>query len=339
MVRHSGHAWPPCKRCRAGSASAKARPLVRSCSAGDTSKLGSKRLTRRHLELGAAFAWALGAFPGPCIAALPPAQIDLTKQPSRAFNGSDQRLRDAANLFQEALNATTVEEEERLWSEVIDTYGDLDAEWVPDIVGRAWGNRGNARSRQGRLEQALDDYSKSIELAPYSVDPVLNRGVVLEALGRYEEAVGDYEAVLRAAPADPSAWNNLGNVQAALGNWKEALADYMKAVQLAPSFSFAAANYALALYQVGRENEAIRQFRTLLRRYPEFPDMRAALAVSLYAAGLRAEAETNWGRLEDGRYKDRSWIRTTRRWPPRLADALEAFLDLDIGPVQVSMVT
>jgi len=41
-----------------------------------------------------------------------------------------------------------VEEEESLWTQVIDKYGKLDAEWVSDIVSRAWGNRGNSRSRQ-----------------------------------------------------------------------------------------------------------------------------------------------------------------------------------------------
>jgi hypothetical protein len=60
----------------------------------------------------------------------------------------------------------------------------------------------------------------------------------------------------------------------------------------------------------------------------QFPDVRAALAVSLYAQGLTAEAETNWLRMEDGRYRDRNWVRQTRRWPPRLVSELEAFLDL-----------
>lgn len=46
-----------------------------------------------------------------------------------------------------------VEEEERLWTQVIDMYGKLDAEWVSDIVSRAWGNRGNARSRQVRVSR------------------------------------------------------------------------------------------------------------------------------------------------------------------------------------------
>lgn len=31
---------------------------------------------------------------------------------------------------------------------------------------------------------------------------------------------------------------------------------------------------------------------------------------------------------QDLRYKDRTWVRGTRRWPPRLVDELEAFLDV-----------
>lgn len=51
------------------------------------------------------------------------------------------------------------------------SYGGLDRPWVPDVVGRAWGNRGNARSRQGKLQEALSDYNTAIALCPWSVDP------------------------------------------------------------------------------------------------------------------------------------------------------------------------
>eukprot|EP00955_Chlamydomonas_euryale_P057074 356655-Chlamydomonas_euryale.AAC.9 len=66
--------------------------------------------------------------------------------------------------------------------------------------------------------------------------------------------------------------------------------------------------------------------RSLLRRYPEFPDMRAALAAALWADGLEAEAENAWLRVADPRYRDRKWLRGERRWPPALADALDALL-------------
>jgi hypothetical protein len=32
----------------------------------------------------------------------------------------------------------SLQEEEALWTEIIERYGGLDANWVPDLVGRAW---------------------------------------------------------------------------------------------------------------------------------------------------------------------------------------------------------
>ena len=72
--------------------------------------------------------------------------------------------------------------------------------------------------------------------------------------------------------------------------------------------------------------------RTLLRRYPDFPDVRAALAAALWAMGNGGEAESQWLRVEDPRYRDRAWLAATRRWPPRLVANLEAFLDVQSAP-------
>ena len=44
--------------------------------------------------------------------------------------------------------------------------------------------------------------------------------------------------------------------------------------------------------------------RSLLRRYPDFPDVRAALAAALWGIGKEGDAETEWRRVEDGR-----WVR------------------------------
>lgn len=37
--------------------------------------------------------------------------------------------------------------------QVINKYQGINAIWMPDVVGRAYGNRGNARSRQVRLSR------------------------------------------------------------------------------------------------------------------------------------------------------------------------------------------
>lgn len=73
--------------------------------------------------------------------------------------GDDDRLIDAQRLFQSALNAEDVREEERLWTVLIDKLSGLkDAPWRDDTLARVYGNRGNARGRQGKLQEALKDY-------------------------------------------------------------------------------------------------------------------------------------------------------------------------------------
>ena len=68
--------------------------------------------------------------------------------------------------------------------------------------------------------------------------------------------------------------------------------------------------------------------RNLLRKYPDFTDMRAALTAALWVEGKEGEAESQWVRMDDSRYMSMEWIRTTRRWPAPIADALERFLVL-----------
>lgn len=236
-------------------------------------------------------------------------------------------------MLQTALNAESLDAEEAAWTAVIDKYGSLvgddSAPWAADIVGRAYGNRGNARSRAGRADAAIADLNTAIKLCPWSVDPVLNRGVVLEQSGRLTEAERDYRAVLEATGLkDPSGWNNLANVQLLQGKYEESEKSYARAMVLAPEFSFTVANHAAVLYQLGRDADAMREWRRLTRRYPAFDDARAGLAAALWAAGDRAAAEGELSRIDDIRYKNVQWLQNERRWPPRLVEASKALLVL-----------
>jgi tetratricopeptide (TPR) repeat protein len=194
----------------------------------------------------------------------------------------------------------------------------------------AWSNRGNSRVSQNKLDEAIADFNKAIELAPDASDPYLNRGAALEGKRQYEAAIADYNKVLEIDPNDVMAYNNRGNAKGGLGRWEEALADYRKAVDLAPNFAFARANTALAIYQVGKKDEALREIRNLVRKYPMFPDMRAALTAVLWETGMQGEAESNWVAAVgmDNRYQDLNWVKTTRRWPPQMVAALDKFLNL-----------
>jgi tetratricopeptide (TPR) repeat protein len=232
-----------------------------------------------------------------------------------------KQLDSLRNAAFDATNAGDFVTAERYWSELI--------EQLPDNAA-IWSNRGNARVSQNKLEEAIADYNQAIQLAPDAPDPYLNRGIAYEGLGEWDKAIADYNHVLELTPDDAIAYNNRGNAEAGLRDWEAALTDYQHASELDPRFAFARANYALALYEVGQTQEAIRTMRNLVRKYPQFADMRAALAAALWVNSRQGEAESNWVAVVglDTRYKDLNWVKNTRRWSPKMVEALERFLTL-----------
>ncbi|ASC70920.1 hypothetical protein XM38_018680 [Halomicronema hongdechloris C2206] len=148
--------------------------------------------------------------------------------------------------------------------------------------------------------------------------------------GDFAAADAYWSQLIDYLPQEAALWNNRGNAQAGLGRWSAAWADYRHAVALDPEFALARVNQALASYQLGHPNDAIAELRALVRRYPNFADARAALTAALWAGGQWGEAESHWVAAVglDERYGDLDWVRTVRRWPPAMVEALEAFLSL-----------
>jgi tetratricopeptide (TPR) repeat protein len=235
-----------------------------------------------------------------------------------------EQLQQVDQLYQKAFAATNQGDfstAETYWTEILDQFPENPA---------VWSNRGNAKVSQHKLEAAIADYDKSIQLAPDQPDAYLNRGTALEGLGKWQAAIADYNQVLKLDPQDAAAYNNRGNAEAGLADWSAALKDYQQASQLENNYAFARANYALALYQTGDTQKSTRLMRNLVRKYPQFADMRAALAAALWELGKRGEAESYWAAVLglDARYKDLTWVKETRRWPPAMVSALDKFLSL-----------
>ncbi|MBC7822506.1 MAG: tetratricopeptide repeat protein, partial [Candidatus Parcubacteria bacterium] len=91
----------------------------------------------------------------------------------------------------EATNKGDFATAEGYWTQIIDRFPDNAA---------AWSNRGNARVSQNKLDSAIADFNKAMELAPSAPDPYLNRGAALEGLGQWNAAIADYNHVLELDP-------------------------------------------------------------------------------------------------------------------------------------------
>lgn len=212
-----------------------------------------------------------------------------------------------------------------------------------------------------RFEVALARYDEALQLVSQTAGDGAaearlrsGRALAYEGLSRWTEALADYDAAISAAAAagfatDPYITNSRGNVLASLGRWGEARGAYVAsaaAFQGARGFRsgasttarldgaiYAGLNAALVLVEQGDDALAERELRSLSRRAPNSVDARAALAALAWRAGRPEEAEGWWSdacsKAEScGRYRDADYLARIRRWPPRAAALLAAFVEL-----------
>lgn len=98
----------------------------------------------------------------------------------------------------------------------------------PETKSRNFYNRGIAYKTAGGLDQALEDFSKAIELDPSFAGAYNNRGGVLRRLGRFSLAIEDYKRSIEIDPSAP-AYYNLGLVYAEIKETELARSNVQKA--------------------------------------------------------------------------------------------------------------
>jgi tetratricopeptide (TPR) repeat protein len=173
------------------------------------------------------------------------------------------------------------ESHETLWTDTLAKNPDC---WL----GR--NNLGNALAQKGRLDEAVEQLQKALELNPSFAEAHYNLGHVLVQKGQMDEAIAQYQKALELNPDYPDAHYNLGNVLVEKGQVDEAIAQYQKALQLNPNFVRAYNNLGFALFTKGQPDEAIAQYQKALGISPNFADAHYNLGVALVQRGQLDEA-------------------------------------------------
>ena len=94
-----------------------------------------------------------------------------------------------------------------------------------------WNNRGNCHLALQRLEQAIDDYNRAIEIDPHYVEALNNRGFARQQQGDYEQALNDFRKAVQIDPAYHPAYVNAAWLRATCPD--AAYRDGARAVQVA----------------------------------------------------------------------------------------------------------
>jgi tetratricopeptide (TPR) repeat protein len=130
-------------------------------------------------------------------------------------------------------------------------------------------NLGSALQSDGRLDEAIDHYTRAIALAPGFPPAYNNLGTTLRAKGRLAEAIATYQQALRVRPEFPDAQYNLANALLEAGKPAEAIDHFRVALQTIPASVDVHNNLGIALMDAGRRDEAIAEFRAALELDPD----------------------------------------------------------------------
>ncbi len=133
----------------------------------------------------------------------------------------------------------------------------------------AYYNSGKAKAKQGKMDEAIADYDKAIELDPKDASVYYNRGVANSKQGKYEEAIADYDKAIELDPKDASVYYNRGYAKDELKKYEEVIADYDKAIELDPNKVEAYINRGNTNYRQGKYEEAIADYDKAIELDPK----------------------------------------------------------------------
>jgi tetratricopeptide (TPR) repeat protein len=117
---------------------------------------------------------------------------------------------------------------------------------------------GYVRYLQVKPDQALQEFSRAVELEPDLASARNNLGVALLARGNASQALPHLQAAVDLDPGNATAYVNLGNAYLAIGNPAEAMKAYQDAFTLDPSQATAQAHWAILALKQGRVADARR---------------------------------------------------------------------------------
>ena len=133
--------------------------------------------------------------------------------------------------------------------------------------------------QSGELEEAINDYKKSIEIHP-TAEAHTFLGWAYSMLARYDEAIEECLKAIEVDPAFGNPYNDIGAYLIERGQLSQAVPWLLKAIA-APRYEsrcYPHFNLGRISQRMGRWLEAIQHYENALQDNPAFADARKAIA-------------------------------------------------------------
>ncbi|MGZ4972008.1 MAG: tetratricopeptide repeat protein, partial [Limisphaerales bacterium] len=133
----------------------------------------------------------------------------------------------------------------------------------------------------GRVDEAIQLYSHSLELNPEQSESHTGLGKSFCMLGKTNEALKQYEEAIRINPHHAIPYCNVAGIFQSQGKTDEAIRQYREALRFQPNYAPAYNSIGRLLCLQGRREEGIAELRHALAIDPEFPPALINLGVFL----------------------------------------------------------
>src|SRR5438045_1411275 len=130
---------------------------------------------------------------------------------------------------------------------------------------------GSALKKQGKLDEATEQYKTALQFNPNYAEAHLNLGDALGGQAKFDAALPHMEAALRLQPNNGDFHLMYANLLQRIGRNDEAAVHFETGIRLKPISADAHYSYAAFLAALGKNDECISELRAVLRLKPNYP--------------------------------------------------------------------
>lgn len=131
-------------------------------------------------------------------------------------------------------------------------------------------NSGVLAFKDGLYQQAIDQFTQLIKIAPNHADAYKNRGVAYMKQEKIDLAIKDFEKAKELFPELQGLYSNLGVAWYYKKEYQKSVESYDLELELAPENAVAHFNRALSLAELGNRKRAIEDLDSALNINPDF---------------------------------------------------------------------
>lgn len=129
--------------------------------------------------------------------------------------------------------------------------------------------KGEIARNHGNYYDAIDLFTKAIQLNPKSFKAFFNRAFTYDKIGLYKEAICDYTSTIDIKPNHSFCYYNRGITYNKLGDYKKSIHDFSKAIELEPNKPEFYFNRACLYKNIKNYQSAIEDYNIVIKLFPK----------------------------------------------------------------------